>query len=99
MKTLNKFGVLLVPFVIASVVCAQPSPSDRETHRAAMEACFQELGLQRPQRGLRPSEEDRQKLQNCLSQKGISMPHRPPAGTGRPPRGHWSDEPAPASTQ
>lgn len=76
-KNAVKFTVLLLPIVFASLVFAQ---GNQGNHRAAFEACIQELGLKKPQPGQRPSQAEFQKVQNCLSQKGIALPQRPPAG-------------------
>lgn len=42
----------------------------------AFEACFAETGVTRPERGQRPSDEDRAKMDACLESKGLSREHR-----------------------
>jgi len=48
----------------------------REKMRAAFEACVQENNLQKPERGSRPSDEDRATMAACLKGKGIEKPER-----------------------
>lgn len=43
----------------------------RGEFRAAMKACMAENNLTRPERGQRPNESDRAKLDACLTSKGI----------------------------
>ena len=64
-------------FILAAIkVSAQ---EDREAFKAAFDACVTETGV--PQaRGVRPSDEDREKLSNCLASKGYTRPSRPSGG-------------------
>ncbi|KHD87527.1 MAG: hypothetical protein OM95_13855 [Bdellovibrio sp. ArHS] len=87
-------------FMALSLVLALNAPAvaqtegfhgrSQEDHRAAFDACREELGLPEPTPGERPQapdEETREKMDACLKEKGFEPPKfgRGPQG-GRPPR-------------
>lgn len=78
MKSLRLVALLM--FATPFIAGAQQQLPDREQHRAAFEACLQENGLALPQPGQRPSEEDRSKIESCMTAKGFSRPPGPPHG-------------------
>jgi|GEM_PF-6017174 len=78
MKKLFGFSVLVLLFTLQAK--AQPSPEEREKFHTAMESCIQENNLSKPERGTRPSDEDRAKMEACLKSKGISKPEHPRGG-------------------
>ncbi len=47
-----------------------------ESFKEALISCHEELGIERPARGERPSEQDREKMKLCLSEKGIDLPQK-----------------------
>lgn len=75
MNRLLGFSFLVLLFSLQAQ--AQPSEADREKFKAAFEACLTETGSSRPERGVRPSDEERAKMEACLTSKGISKPERP----------------------
>ncbi len=63
--------------------CLKSKGIEKPQHRggnsefhSAMKACFTETGVTKPERGSRPSDEDRAKIDACLKSKGIDKPHR-----------------------
>jgi hypothetical protein len=72
MKKLFGFSFLVILFSLQAQ--ARPSEADREKFKAAFEACLTETGSSRPERGVRPSDEERAKMHACLSSKGIKKP-------------------------
>lgn len=54
--------------------------------RAALKACHSETGTSRPERGSRPSQEDMQAMDSCMSAKGYERPQ------GGPPQGQRNDQ-------
>ncbi len=68
------FGFSLLVLLITFQAQSRPSEEDREKFKAAFEACIEETGAQRPERGVRPSDEERAKLDKCLEGKGIKKP-------------------------
>lgn len=79
MNMKSSFLSLAVFIALAGVARAQDN--NREAFHAAMEACFTETGVTKAERGTRPSDEDRAKIDACLSSKGIEKPqHRGPGG-------------------
>ena len=54
--------------------------------REAMDACASELGISKPERGTRPSQEDREAIDKCMSSKGYERP------SGPPPQGHRGND-------
>lgn len=76
--------LVILSLLVSSSVFAQPNQADMEKMRAAMDKCSSDLGIQRPQRGVRPSREDMEKLDACLQEQGIEKPaHHPRTGKGR----------------
>lgn len=60
---------------LASKGISKPERGDRHSEmREAMKACAEETGVERPASGQRPSDEDRQKIEACLSAKGLTKP-------------------------
>ena len=55
-------------------------PMDEAT-KAAFDECTTSLGLTKPTRDQRPSEEDRAKIKACLEGKGITLPQHRPHGS------------------
>lgn len=52
--------------------------------REAFEECIEQTGVERPEPGTRPSEEDRAKVDSCLESKGFEKPaKRSPRGASR----------------
>lgn len=60
----------------------------REKMREAFDACLTESGVTRPERGERPSDEDKAKIDACLKSKGIEHPGK----RGHQPRGQRLEE-------
>lgn len=58
-------------------------PEMSQELREAIQTCHVETGVSRPERGRRPSEEDRQLLNTCLTAKGFEMPQPPQDGSFR----------------
>lgn len=73
--TMNK--TLGLALLLATSVQVQAQSLDREAFHAALDACVSETGVARPERGSRPSDEDRAKIDACLAQKGVNKPERP----------------------
>ncbi|HWU42536.1 MAG TPA: hypothetical protein VN132_03825 [Bdellovibrio sp.] len=78
MKTSYK-KILIIAAVIASSSAAMSQQSDqsREEMRAAFAACAESVGLQKPEAGQRPqapTDEQRQKMDTCLKEKGFDPP-------------------------
>jgi hypothetical protein len=88
MKKLFGFSFLVLLFSLQAQ--SQPNQEDREKFKAAFEACLSETGSSRPERGVRPSDEERAKMEACLTSKGISKPERPRGPRG--PRPEASEE-------
>lgn len=80
---MKMYKLLGLAVLLATSVQVQAEGGDREAFHAAMDACVTETGVAKPERGTRPSEEDRAKIGACLSAKGISKPER---GHHRRPR-------------
>lgn len=78
--TYNKMFVCIALIAFAtSTAGAQEDDRERshEAHRAAFDACLEELGLPKPVRGERPQapdEEMREKVDACLKEKGFEPP-------------------------
>jgi len=47
-----------------------------EEEKAAFKECISELNLPTPQKGVRPSKEDHEKVHACLKAKGLDIPAR-----------------------
>lgn len=62
-----------------------PPPMSEEM-RAAFEACQTETGVAKPERGQRPSDDDRKLMEDCLKGKGFERPQHQGPGGKRPPR-------------
>ena len=80
-------GLLMMLFLSFNTTHAQ---DDHEAFKAALDACATETGVSKPERGVRPSQEDMEKMDACLSAKGIEKPARPQGsreGGGGRPRG------------
>lgn len=76
-------SLLILALAFAAGAHAKDRP-DREAVHQAMEACRTENNLAKLERGQRPSDEDRAKMDACLKSKGIEHPHGPPPdGFGR----------------
>lgn len=87
-------------YIATSIVLALSSPAlaqqtdsarskSHEEHRAALDACREELGLPAPVQGERPQaldEETRAQMDACLKEKGFEPPKFGRGHGGRPPR-------------
>ncbi len=51
--------------------------------KAAMDACASELGISKPEKGSRPSQEEMSAMDSCMSGKGYERPSGPPPQGGR----------------
>lgn len=49
-------------------------PEMSEELKQAFDECFEETGLTRPEKGERPSLEDREIMDECLAEKGFDKP-------------------------
>ena len=58
---------------------------DEESRHDAFKSCIQSTGVAKPARGQRPSDEDRAKIEVCMTEKGFDGP--PPH-----PRHHHHEE-------
>jgi hypothetical protein len=72
MSPKNRFILLAI---FAGITFKANAQIDRSTFHAAMESCFAEIGVTRVE-GTRPSDEDRAKIDACLTAKGIEKPER-----------------------
>lgn len=81
MKTalLSAFSILSIAGALNAD--AQTAPPDRNAFHEAVQQCAMENDIRLPDRGDRPSHEDRQLIDACLEEKGISPP---PHGRGGP---------------
>ncbi|WP_374079232.1 hypothetical protein [Bdellovibrio bacteriovorus] len=89
-------------YVLTTVILAMASPGyaqneegfrnkSQAEHRAAFEACREELDLPQPEPGQRPQaldEETRDKLDACLKEKGFEPPKFGRGGHGKRPPVH-----------
>lgn len=73
-----------ISLVLGLSIHAHAEQSNREEFHKAMEACIAETGVTKTEKGTRPSEEDRQKVDTCLAGKGFNKEDRP-RGQGRSP--------------
>lgn len=55
----------------------------KSAKRKAFKECAEENNLQRPESGVRPSNEDRAKMDACLASKGITMNREPSAALSK----------------
>lgn len=95
------FGAAVVFAAGSKAKGEESSAADHEKMRTAIEACFTETGVskpEKPKKGEKPSEEEREKmeenrkkLEECMASKGLSMP-KPPRGKGGGSQGGSSDE-------
>ncbi|RYZ81343.1 MAG: hypothetical protein EOP06_23700 [Proteobacteria bacterium] len=69
--------LFLIVLGFGSLTLAAEANQTREQFHQAFEQCITENGLTRPEPGTRPSEEDRTKLDTCLTAKGITQRPRP----------------------
>lgn len=80
-KNVYKEALMLVTVLtlFATAAIAQ-SEDSQSAHRAAFEACLSSLGIERPERGQRPTAPDdemREKIDACMLEKGYEVPtHR-----------------------
>ena len=83
-----KSSILILAFVLTSSTIfargGRGGGEKQEGIREAAETCHSELGITRPERGERPSEEDRAAMDECLSAKGFEKPEG--GGGQRPER-------------
>ena len=83
-----KSSILILALVLTSSTIfargGRGGGEKQEGLRDAAQACHSELGTTRPERGERPSEEERAAMSECLSAKGFEMPQR--GGGQRPER-------------
>ena len=80
-----KSTILILALVLtSSTIFARGGGGEKqEGMREAMKACADELGIAKPERGSRPSDEDKEALDNCLIAKGFEKPQ---GGGERPQR-------------
>lgn len=78
--------LLTCALMMAGTAYAQQRPFD-PAFKEALDACHTETGTTRPSPGSRPSEEDRAKMQSCMTAKGYTLPDHPP-GQGEGGRHH-----------
>lgn len=85
-------GTLALVVFAASLVSvtAAAQPAHSEAHRAAFEECREQLGLEKPVAGQRPTaldDDTRAQLDACLKEKGFEPPkfgRKGPRGDKRP---------------
>lgn len=68
--------------IVLSILMAAATGLKAHEHRKgefknALRECVESLGIEKPQRGERPSDEDREKMGECLKEKGFEKPDRP----------------------
>jgi len=83
MKNLSLKAAVL-SLVLGLSIHAKAEQNNREEFHKAMQACIAETGVTKPEKGSRPSDEDRQKVDTCLAGKGFNKEDRP-RGPGRSP--------------
>ena len=86
------FVLIALVSLFATSAMAQTEDTSHEERRAAFDACFTELGIEKPEPGQRPQapdEETREKIDACMKVKGFEAPKhrggRGPRGEGRHP--------------
>ena len=80
MKTL----LLTLTLIISTSSFARGGgPGQDSGFKEAMDACASELGISKPERGGRPSQEEMETMDECMSGKGYERPSGPPPQGGR----------------
>ncbi len=62
----------LLFLVIVSMSLNTYAQDDREAFKAAFDTCVSETGVTKPEKGSRPTDEDRAKIETCMSGKGFT---------------------------
>jgi hypothetical protein len=53
-----------------------PRGGEDSGFREAMESCVNELGITKPEKGERPSQEEREAMDKCMSAQGYEKPEK-----------------------
>lgn len=72
----SKMGACLSGKGFSRPESVRPSESQREAFQAALKSCSIEIGVSKPEKGMRPSDEEMAKMEACLLTKGIEKPLR-----------------------
>ena len=70
---MTKYFTLGLLITGSALLAAQSSFADSSARHVAFEACAQELGLQPPQPGQKPSAATMQKMDQCMEEKGYNI--------------------------